>query len=644
MKDFLKKVFFFDRPAQGAFAGTTLLLVSLWLAPALYLLCGGLLDFRREVHLTSFWQLIFFLPIPFFALYALTSWFHFYRQAVTGKKKWVLLPFIIILFFALYLCFTDRLSGLVLLVLLFTLIPLALIPRVWKIALARGLCLLGTAVILDWMLRLNQKARNFTLHYGLLDGPPQEWMYFELLLFSCTILLLAGYLLAGLMYARTAQIPFRQMSGRGIRLLWGCVAVIYLVSLGMASITRIRADHAVKELEKHFSKPFSAPGMKSFYTNGRKIDSAFWEKLGKTVDSVAGEWQKWESRGLISSSPECIYPPQVLKEFETLMDRSNSLLELEKMFDRPLPARDIEYPDSTFAGVLLPELNWMREFCRWELWRIRFAAGKNDISGAQNALRRMKNASDYLVDKPSCLIAALSMIACENYRMKAVEVLLSSGLVTEPMLKQWQNELDRDERKITQINFDSLFTEAAMVHDLYRLIARGGGIYGLWPAPIYYRLRWFFPPLWYRCAQSRCNVMRRLKVRGFGSMPKMKRPDDLLGGWSGNDLPVNIQQKFDRLSAHYRAMRALIGIELEKRRTGKYPDRLENPPVDPFTGKPMLYRKGRITVNDPVWLPERKRFDNKAVRKVNGIEIISAGPNRKNDIGARLIFRQENAN
>ncbi|MBR4663263.1 MAG: hypothetical protein IKO93_05260, partial [Lentisphaeria bacterium] len=98
------------------------------------------------------------------------------------------------------------------------------------------------------------------------------------------------------------------------------------------------------------------------------------------------------------------------------------------------------------------------------------------------------------------------------------------------------------------------------------------------------------------------------------------------------------------LTVWYRAMRALIGVELEKRQTGKYPDTLANPPVDPFTGKPMLYRKGRITINDPVWIGGREKFDNKAVRQVEGVEIISAGPNRKNDVGARLIFKPANAN
>ena len=503
MKDLLKKLFFTDAPAQGVFAGFTLVLVSLWLVPALYLLCGGPMNFRPPVRM----------------------------------------------------------------------------------------------------------------------------------IFLAVALLLAIYLLTGFLCARKAQIPFRKMFGRGVQILWGLVAAVYLISLGMAYSARVRADRAVRDLEKHFAKPFSAQGLKTFYTNGRKIDTAFWDKLEKTTVSVEKGWEKFESRGLISSSPEGVYPPELLKDFEALMERSDALRELEKMFDRPLPARDIDYKDSAIAGVLLPELNRMREFCRWELWRVRFAVEKNDLPGALSALKRMKNASDYLVDKPSSLIASLVMIACENYRMLGMEILLAEGIVPETVLKQWQDELDLDDRKIPQINFDCLYTEAVMAHDLYRLIARGSGLYGLWPAPLYYRLRWFFPPLWYRCAQSRCNVMRRLKVRGFGSMPKMKRPDALLGGLSGNDFPVYVQHKFDQLSARYRAMHALIGIELEKRRTGKYPDKLENPPVDPFTGKPMQYQKGRIPVTESVWNVSQKRFEENKVRTAEGIAIWSLGANGKDDQG-----------
>jgi len=95
------------------------------------------------------------------------------------------------------------------------------------------------------------------------------------------------------------------------------------------------------------------------------------------------------------------------------------------------------------------------------------------------------------------------------------------------------------------------------------------------------------------------------------------------------------------LTAWYRAMRALIGVELEKRQKGKYPDKLENPPVDPFNGKPMLYRKGMLTLNDPVWIGGTEKFDSKAKRHASGVEIVSAVPKgwRWDAIRAKMIFK-----
>ena len=503
MKDFLKKLFFTDRPAQGAFAGFTLVLVSLWLVPALYLLCGGPMNFRLPVRM----------------------------------------------------------------------------------------------------------------------------------IFLAVVLLLAIYLLTGFLCARKAQIPFRKMFGRGVQILWGLVAAVYLLSLGMVFVTRVRTGFAVKDLERHFAKPFSAQGLKAFYTNGRKVNTAFWAKIEKKVDSIEIEWRKFESRGLISSSPEGVYPPELLKKFGALMERSEDLRELEKMFDRPLPARDIEYQAGALAGVILPELNWIREFCRWELWRIRFAVEKNDLHGALNALKRMKNASDYLVDKPSSLIAALIMIACENYRMQALEVLLARGNVPENVLKQWQNELDQDDLKVPQINFDSLYPEAAMAHDACQAVVYGDGEGYEHPDDSAFRVRWLFPPMWYCSARCLYEVVRRFQVRKYGAMPKIERNNTLLGDLSGNKFPVQSQQKFDQLSARYRAMRALIGVEIEKRRTGKYPDKLENPPTDPFTGKPMFYKKGTIPVSEPVWNVKKKCFDANTVRSAEGIAVWSLGANGKDDQG-----------
>jgi len=57
MKNFLKKLFFTDAPAQGVLAGTTLLFASLWIAPALYLLCGGWADWTPAQLSRGNWPL-----------------------------------------------------------------------------------------------------------------------------------------------------------------------------------------------------------------------------------------------------------------------------------------------------------------------------------------------------------------------------------------------------------------------------------------------------------------------------------------------------------------------------------------------------------------------------------------------------------
>ncbi|MBQ9338176.1 MAG: hypothetical protein IJS14_12870, partial [Lentisphaeria bacterium] len=596
------KRFFADSPAEDAFAGTTLLLVSLWLGPSLFLLCGGLENCNSPIQWVRFWQLVFILPVPFCALYALTSWFHFYLREFSGKKKTALVLIILALAVVMYLFCSDVNSpaGPAALTLFFILLPLLLIPRVWKIIIPRCACLLGAC----WLV------------WDGISWDPRFQLQFWFC--GCLVLLLAGYLFSGLMYARAAQIPFRQLFGRGVKILWGCVAAVWLISLGMVFVNRIRADHAVKDLEKHFARPFSVQALKTFYTNGRKIDAAFWDKLEKKEDSTSKEWIKFEN-GQISGSPEGVYPPELLKEFDALMERTGTFRELEKMFDRPLPARDIEYQTGALAGVELPELNLMRQFCRWELWRIRFAVGKNDLPGALNALKRMKNASDYLVDKPSSLLAALVMIGCEDYRMRGMELLLAEGNVPETVLKEWQDELDRDDRKIPQIHFDTLYPEAAMAQDACQAVIYGdGGVYENSQAPIFL-VRWLFPPMWYCSALCHYEAIRRFQVRRFGEMPKIEL--HLLGSLSGNDFPVNVQRKFDQLSALYRTMRALIGIELEKRRTGKYPDTVADLPPDPFTGKPMRYRKGAIPVTEPVWDAAKKRFEENKVRAAEGIAV-----------------------
>ena len=88
MKTFLKKLFYLDHPAEGVFAGFTLLLAAFWIVPALILLQGdfplGFVPFRA-----TFFTVSCLIGILLAMLYALTVWIRFYCQRrPMGKILW----------------------------------------------------------------------------------------------------------------------------------------------------------------------------------------------------------------------------------------------------------------------------------------------------------------------------------------------------------------------------------------------------------------------------------------------------------------------------------------------------------------------------------------------------------------------------
>jgi len=83
--------------------------------------------------------------------------------------------------------------------------------------------------------------------------------------------------------------------------------------------------------------------------------------------------------------------------------------------------------------------------------------------------------------------------------------------------------------------------------------------------------------------------------------------------------------------ARLRAQRALIAVELEKRRTGKYPAVLKDPPTDPFTGRPMKYRVGRIKY--AVRKMEENTRTETVIRTADGVAVWSVGANGRDDGG-----------
>lgn len=105
--------------------------------------------------------------------------------------------------------------------------------------------------------------------------------------------------------------------------------------------------------------------------------------------------------------------------------------------------------------------------------------------------------------------------------------------------------------------------------------------------------------------------------------------------------------------ASCRVLRGLIAVELQKRRTGVYPDSPGSLPVDPFTSQPLKYRKGRCDVTRyyAKWVPDKTEEGEEDVESppgghwtleekaetVDAVQIWSVGPDGIDNGGLNCV-------
>ena len=635
MKSFLQKSFSPVHPAQGKLTGLTVLLALVWTIPAVVLL-------NREIPGIPFLLTAVILSLLIFEGQLLCCLFlgisaGFCRNAEEPKPDGRLyrIAELATLGATVAAAFLLRSPGWVFFILLagIVLTELAGPSEYRKQRLAAGICLClsagcfaiaGRVWLFDW-----------------LNGPPDEGLQSiaaqAVLETAGIILLAAGYLLTARLLARQAQLPFRKIFSPACRIVLGVWAAFYLVTLGLAIAAHCRAERDRTALERHFGRPLTIGGVLAAYRENRPVDPKFWDELKNCIEQLDS------TPDLIAGTPKGIYPEETLRQFRAKFEGPEVRKQLERMLARRLPAREYRLVTGDMIPLALEELNWCRTVCRWELWNVRFALEDGDLPRAYGAMNRMKLVSDYLGNRPSSMLSTLVMITCEDCRIRAMERLLASGKVPGSVLKQWQSELERDERDVPRLFSDTVYTEAVFLDGYLTGSSRdfaGGRTVGDKTGTVAVcLLGGFCPPLRYYLDAARAELLERMKDGTlFDDGRSVKGSSPL---WSWVRTYASFKKKTFVLTAEYRAMRALIGAELEKRRTGKYPDTLENPPIDPFTGKPMLWRKGQVTVNALVWNAEKKQFGGNLVRQVPGVAVISAGLNGKYDVGATLVFPAE---
>ena len=297
MKNLLKKLFYWDAPAEGAVFASLLFWLGGWCLATVFVFFSGVFScFQMAIATTwitaaDFLEWLFgwpqiLLPAAFAViLYHLIVTGHFYHTLIREKWPWGIWIFIIFIFVGtvIFVCLnSERLFILFLYSMFCWVIPLCCLPKQWKWLIPAGvgpllvpLPFAAAAETFDYLLCDTVSLKSgtpcrFAMH--LMAAAP--WLLWPLVLLA----VLCG-LCCFKAYAGAAGKPFRSLFGKGAAAMTILFLLTYGVSFGTACTARCRTDRSFAELEKHFGRPVSAEGLKNLYYQDRKPDAAFWREV-----------------------------------------------------------------------------------------------------------------------------------------------------------------------------------------------------------------------------------------------------------------------------------------------------------------------------------------------------------------------------
>lgn len=439
--------------------------------------------------------------------------------------------------------------------------------------------------------------------------------------------LIGAWLASGMIFAKAAKIRFGALFSKRVRLVLILLAVGYAAILATAIRSEIEFRNTYAALEKRFGRPLDIAAFQKGYETGRKIDNDFW-----VDDEIQCPTDRYHSLLFIDGSwsanacgPWGEFPVPMLREIEKRMESYVLPAKLAAALDTDtLPHIRPRFRTGEFAGarrradiVIIQQAGWLF-MIDLEAWRLRLALDKRDRETLSTTLRRLNTAVDYLTENAYLGI----YFYADKLRDQCRARIVGSGLLNDAELRKLDARLAREEAAMPELSERWLYTVALEVSDNCRRQFDHRAYY-----PELRKLKSdlptfgaVFPALWHL---FRTDVAKKLHLV-LATAPLEKR----------NDKPAAeqhiVQNHLHRL-ARLRALRALIAVELEKRRTGKYPAELKDPPLDPFTGRPMKYHVGKLKYS--VKTPTENRGFTTIDRTGNGVAVWSVGKNRRDDDG-----------
>ncbi len=526
------------------------------------------------------------------------------------------------------------------------------IPEAWRhssrarrLALAGCGCGIGTIVVVlavNWALLISV-ARLWYDYRGrgtgispdvisavamkLLQGSWPGW----LLLIGAEILLVLGMVWAwGKVFS---ALDGRTVWTRPVRIL-ALIAAGYAVALQCGSLTtEILYHRELGKLRRTFDRPLDLANMREYYLNGRPLRKDEFRPTPWFPDAVSLKGKHWTelddatiSDAFVMMTPKCREKWVALREsampywvqFDAACDKADydpsepNILDWSafRIYDGRGPghADKICYQLHEINRRLRSELflghfEPVRKQWRYQLVAINALGEEGRFSGWSYELRE----------------------ALDNMALMMEEGILSTNDVREmtDLIERWEREIptvferNRYLGAVAMLEVLRQFDDGTLKYPEYRRDDRH-------PVPL----------LTCRLLLPVPTIFLRLDlIDAFWQWEKPTPEGGRRWGTLVWQFKPNIEPYISRreLAARLRATRKLLEVYEAMRFSGEWPERVEGVPEDPFTGKPMLYRKGDCEVEVVI---DRKDY-LPCKMKVPAVQVWSVGQDGRDGDGVK---------
>lgn len=441
------------------------------------------------------------------------------------------------------------------------------------------------------------------------------------------------------LWASANGLQLRDVWGRSCNVLMVIMGATFVIALTAALHEQEKCNAATTALEENFQRKISADALSEIYFRNRKTDEKFHSALEKAWTEFAGEEDQIFNLIISEGATLDKLPEKYRQKFSSPQAKAYG-----KFFDAPLPARPRKYESGRLCAMLLPELQLMRQSARFFSWQIRLACETRDHDRMMQAWRRSGMAAEYL-QHDTFLIATLVLIAVEQIRLDALEMMLAGNMLSDSELAEIQHDLRRSAARMPEINRNALYFEAVNGNDAVCGIADGtlvdGTAVGAEGVTHY---RFLVPGLWYLAARSYHDLIVRYNVKNLCKINE-KMTMSFKNILSGMLMPAlrTSGERMHEIEMRYRSFVVLIEAEKIKRKTGSYPESLPVEATDYFSGKPLRYKVGTHQKKEFYLKQEKQPYGSigsgfydtleSREKRVQGVAVWSIGRNRLNDNG-----------